>query len=105
MMKAPTETDRKIAAEMNFADAENAGTFFISFLGDVGANLQRDFPEYAEMLPRSFIWAGAAKIGRDFGSETAGAVLEQIAAMIRDGALDYQEAPDKPGGDPGSQMH
>ncbi|MGH8592795.1 MAG: hypothetical protein ACREV3_02740 [Gammaproteobacteria bacterium] len=93
MTTLKTETERKITAEMNFADAENAGTFFVLFLGDVGANLQRDFPQYASMLPRSFIWAGAAKIGKDFGPETAAAVLEQMAGMIRDGALD-PEAPD-----------
>ncbi|MGH8579547.1 MAG: hypothetical protein ACREVK_05275 [Gammaproteobacteria bacterium] len=77
---------------MEFENAERAATFFISFLGDVGANLQRDFPTCAAMLPRCFIWAAAAKIGRDHGPETAAAVLEQMAGMIRDGALD-PEAP------------
>lgn len=94
-MTEPTPIDPKIAAEMNVENAELAATFFILFLGDVGRNLQRDFPQYAAMLPRSFILAGAAKIGRDFGPQAAAAVLEEIAGMIRDGALD-PEAPDIP---------
>lgn len=88
-MNAPTKIGPNIAAEMDLENAELAGTFFISLLGDVGRNLQRDFPQHASMLPRSFIWVGAAKIGRDFGPETAAKVLEQIASMIRDG-----QAPD-----------
>lgn len=92
-MTEPTPINAKVAAEMDLEGAENAATFFILFLGDVGANLQRDFPQYAAMLPRSFIWAGAGKIGRDFGPEAAAATLEQIAGLIRDGHALDPEAP------------
>lgn len=92
-MSEPTKIEPKIAAAMDLENAENAATFFILFLGDVGRNLQRDFPQYAAMLPRSFIWAGASKIGRDFGPETAAATLEQIGGLIRDGHALDPEAP------------
>lgn len=93
MTEPTTPINPKLAAEMTFANAENAATFFIHFLGDIGANLQRDFPRYAAMLPRCFVWAAAAKIGRDFGPETAAATLEQIASLIRDGQALDPEAP------------
>lgn len=92
-MKAPV--DRKIPAKMDLDNAERAAEFFALFLGDVGANLEHKFPEFASMLPRCFIWAAASKLVRDFGPEAAATVLEQIAAMIRDGALD-PEMPDIP---------
>lgn len=92
-MTEPIPIDPKIAAGMDLENAELAGTLFISFLADVGANLQRDFPQYASMLPRSFIWTGAAKIGRDAGPEAAAEVLEQIAGLIRDGHALDPEAP------------
>lgn len=92
-MTEPTPINPEVAAAMNLENAENAATFFILFLGDVGRNLQAQFPQYAAMLPRCFLWAGASKLAKDFDDETAAKTLEQIAGLIRDGHALDPEAP------------